>query len=656
MIDLTVDFLLNNFVTIDYETKDTFINKKMGAGWVYKINYPEIGGFETLMVGFKSRYSNDIECLVDYSMRRYEISVNSVVVGQNLIYDIGCYLSDRTKSKEEAIAMLRNMHRNGIILVDTIILAKMVDEHMMSYSLSNLTKKYKVTQKDEKSLADACWETGLYASVKDTAERKVRNRPSKDSVLLKIAYQNLDRLPFSIVSEYCVTDVRATCELYKKLMDILINRYDEETLLRLIKMYSTVQYVIMEMRLEGIAINMNSLRENHIELCKMLEVAEDKLSGISGGLKVNVSASASLVQALFACDYNDKDIPKTAAGNYSVTQAWLEDQHSEVTDAILEVRKLKKIIGTFIDGMRTIQDELQMTNDDRGRVHGEFKLWGAKTGRFSSANPNLQQIPKRDPRFYKVCRGMFVAEAGRKFVASDYSSQETRISVHYGYLLGVDGAAEIKRGYEEDPRLDFHQKVADICEISRKDAKAINLGLSYSMGEAKLCHSLGLPTKMAKVRWADEPIEVAGQEGKAIIDRYHMTLPFLRQLTNVARASMKSKGYLKSLLGRHLHPERFIENGKYKTSYFKALNQLIQGSAADQLIKTMVDYYDYVCYNKDCDIRMIGIVHDEVLWTVPETETKESLKIIKGLMENSVKLEVQMIADMEIGDSWYSEE
>lgn len=653
MKGLTLDRLQNAYTVFDVETRDDFIDKKMGAGWVFSINYPDIGGFKVLGTGV---YDKAFDKLYYQTDKPLKITPSDVLVAHNLTYDVGTFISQRAEgSKDTAISLLREMYRSGVILIDTIILAKLVDEHRMQYSLEALAKIYKVKQKDTKILADEMWNSGLYAKLKDTVDRKVRNRPSKDSVLLKLAYKNLDLLNPKIVKEYCLTDVTATNELYMKLMDKLCSMYDTDTLLRFIQTYSTLQFAILEMRIQGISIDMNSLRHSHLELCKMLQEAKNELSGLSGGLEVNVAASASLVQALFAWGYDEEKIPKTAKGNYSCTQAWLEEQNNEITQSILEVRRLNKIIGTFIDGMRTMQDEIQLGTADVGKVHGEFKIHGAKTGRFSSANPNLQQIPKRNPRFNKVCRGMFIAGKGRKFVAADYSSQETRISAHFGYLLGVSGATEIKLAYDANPKLDFHQKVAELCDLTRKNAKAINLGLSYSMGEAKLCNSLGLPTYMGVVKWSKDKVELAGPEGKAIIDKYHTMLPFLKQLTQVSREVQKKRGYLRSISGRSLHSEVYLENGRRKKSNFKALNQLIQGSAADFTIKAMVDMYDYICYNEDVGIKMLGCIHDELIFTIDENKINESEQAIKEIMETAVTLEVPMIVDISIGDSWYEE-
>jgi len=656
---LTHNKLKNEFITFDFETRDTYIGRKMGAGWVYSLNYPDVSDAYTVSVAvYDSKadtmnyfHTTDNKTHSYKDVKEFSIGDADILVGQNLQYDLGWYLADNCTGAQEGIAMLRKMYRDGVVLVDTKLMAKLVDEFKMSYSLSALTKEYRVTAKSTKLLADAVFETGLYTEVKSTEGRNFVNRPSKDAPLLKIAYQNMHRLPVDIVAEYCIDDVKGTTELYQKLLSEMMNEYGEEATLMLIKKYSTLQYAVMEMRINGLVIDNKLLAENHKELGKMLLAAQKKLNELVGGVEVNAAATSSLHSAYLSYGYKESQIPKTDKGNPSIVQKWLDSQNNELSSAILRVRQLTKIIGTFMDSLRTLQDHLQMSTSELGHVHGEFNIFGTHTGRFTCSSPNVQQIPKRNPEFYKVCRGMFVAPPGEKFIASDYSNQEGRIQVHYGTLLGAEGASEICHAWNVEPSLDFHQKVAEIVGLDRSSAKGINLGKSYGMGEAKLCESLGLPTIMAHTKHGERL--VAGIEGKRIIDKYNDLFPFIGEATNTCRAVQKTKGFMRSLGGRHIHAERIKINGRTKLKYFKAFSQLIQGSAADQLIQTLVDFYDYICYNEDTKIILRGVVHDEILFTVPEDTADECKEIIERIMTQSVKLEVPMLVDTHMGNSWY---
>lgn len=654
MDNLTFDNLLNNFVCFDYETKDPFIDKDMGQGWVYKLNYPELenNGF-TIGAGIYDSRSDILEFRSEIDLDDF----GNVFVGQNLIYDLGWYVAIHALDKTAGISMLREMNRKRILLVDTMVLARLVDEYGLSYSLATLTKKYNVTQKNTNLLADAVFDTGLYSETCSTETRKFVNRPKDNSKLLKMAYKNMDKLPIEIVKEYCLDDVKGTTELYRKLINLLLKEYTQDELLQILQQLSTLQYAVMEMRINGVAIDNEKLKENHLKLCKMLEKEQLKLNELAG-MEVNVMAKDTLPQALFSYGYKEEDFLRTPTGGISITQGWLEEQHNELTDSILRVRKLNKIISTFIDGLRSTQDELQLSQERHGKVHGQFNIFGTTTGRFSSSNPNLQQIPKRDPEFYEVCRSMFIAGEGKKFIAADYSNQEQRIQVHYGKLLNSTGAAEVALKWNQDPELDFHQTVADICDIGRREAKTINLGKSYGMGEAKLCKSLGLPTEKKIVeRYGKKEVkEVAGEEGKRIIDKYNALFPFLNETTNKCREVQKDRGYIKSLGGRHLHTEMYFNGKTREKKYFKAFNQLIQGSAADMTIKAITKFYDAMCFNySELGIDLLGCVHDELLFSVPEEKLEDGLKLIKNCMENAYSLEVPMLVNIDVGDSWYAQ-
>lgn len=647
--------MIDNYQVIDFETKDYGISNGMGGGWLYNIVSPDLRGIKHVSVG--NYCSVDDEYSYHTNTKEFILN-NQTLVAHNLIYDLGCYVADHNNNDAEgAKKQLRDMFKKDVLLVDTRILARLVDEFQMSYSLKNLAKKYKVHQKSEHLLADAVFNTGLYTEIKSTNERKFVNRPSNDNVLLKMAYQNMDRLPEDIVKEYCLDDVKATKELYEVLMTKLLEEYSQGELDVILNRYSTLQYCVMEMRINGLTIDNNRLHQNHSKLCEMLSKAKEDLNAMVA-LEVNVSATASLVEAFKAYGYDEDKIPKTAAGNPSITQKYLEDQNNDLSNQILRVRKITKILGTFIEGMMEIQDHLSLSLQEEGAIFGEFNIFGTHTGRFSSSNPNIQQIPKRDPEFYEICRQLFIAGKGRKFISADYSNQEQRIQIHYGSLLGAKGADKLAKAWSDDPLLDFHQKVADIVGIGRTEAKTINLGKSYGMGEAKLCHSLGLPTELQMRRYGKElkEMEVAGTKGKDIIDRYNQLFPFISQATTICRNVMQQRGYIKSLGGRHIHSERIMENGKPKLKYFKAFNQLIQGSAADQLIKTMCDYYKDIAHNDDLDVKLVGVVHDEMLFTVPKEEVEASKERIDTWMCDAFKLEVPMVADIEVGNSWYADE
>ena len=269
------------------------------------------------------------------------------------------------------------------------------------------------------------------------------------------------------------------------------------------------------------------------------------------------------------------------------------------------------------------------------------------TGRFSYQNPNLQQIPARNKDLGPKIRSLFIPEEGCKWGCFDYSQQEPRLVVHYAALYKLPSVYDVIDSYQNDSGADFHQTVADMANISRTQAKTINLGLFYGMGKAKLQAELGLNTK---------------QEAEDLFNQYHQNVPFVRDLMGFTSKTAQSSGSIGTLLGRRcrfnkwepnqfgMHKpmdfeeaERTYGRGRIRRAFtYKALNKLIQGSAADMTKKAMVDLYNE------------GIVphiqiHDELDISIQSEE--QSNKIIE-IMENAVSLEVPNKVDYESGLTW----
>ena len=266
------------------------------------------------------------------------------------------------------------------------------------------------------------------------------------------------------------------------------------------------------------------------------------------------------------------------------------------------------------------------------------------TGRFSMSNPNLQQIPARHPELGPLIRSIFIPEDNHTWGSFDYSQQEPRILVHYAKLQNLTGVDEIVDAYNAGDA-DFHQVVADMAGIERKQAKTINLGLMYGMGKNKLMAELGLMKESAE----------------KLIRQYHSRAPFVKQLMDNVSRKANDRGKIRTLLGRACHFDRWepVQFGVYKSlpleearkEYgeplkraftYKALNKLIQGSAADMTKKSMVALYEN------------GIVphiqiHDEVDISV---ESNEKAEEIIEIMESAVELKVPNKVDYESGANW----
>jgi DNA polymerase I-like protein with 3'-5' exonuclease and polymerase domains len=266
------------------------------------------------------------------------------------------------------------------------------------------------------------------------------------------------------------------------------------------------------------------------------------------------------------------------------------------------------------------------------------------TGRFSYANPNLQQIPARNKELGPMIRSLFIPEQDCKWGVFDYSQQEPRLVVHYAALQNMYAVGDVLDAYN-DGDADFHKIVAEMANIPREQAKTINLGLFYGMGKNKLQAELGVNKETAQ----------------ELFRQYHSRVPFVKQLMDSVMARAQDRGRVRTLLGRlcrfHLwepnqfgihkplpHDAALAEHGPgIRRAYtYKALNRLIQGSAADMTKKAMIDLY------KEGITPHIQ-VHDELDISV---ESKAHADKIKEIMEGAVALEVPNKVDYESGTNW----
>jgi DNA polymerase I-like protein with 3'-5' exonuclease and polymerase domains len=308
---------------------------------------------------------------------------------------------------------------------------------------------------------------------------------------------------------------------------------------------------------------------------------------------------------------------------------------------IAKAREINKAHTTFIDSI--------LRYEHKGRIHAEINQLrnaggGTVTGRFSYQNPNLQQIPARNKDLGPKIRSLFIPEEGCKWGCFDYNQQEPRLVVHYAALQQMYGVNEVLDSYKEG-NADFHKIVADMAEIPRKQAKTINLGLFYGMGKNKLQAELG----------------VSKDRADSLFKKYHGRVPFVKQLMDSVMNRAQESGKIRTLLGRSCrfplwepasfgihkalpHEQALAEHGPgIRRAYtYKALNKLIQGSAADMTKKAMLDLYN------EGIIPHIQ-VHDEL--DISVKDDKEAKQIVQ-IMEATVDLEVPNKVDYESGNNW----
>ena len=598
-------------IAIDVETKDPNLKTK-GPGW--PTGDGEVVGYAVAVDGWKGYIpirhgggGNIDERIVNNWMKKVCESPAEKIM-HNAQYDAG---------------WLRRMgfKVNGRI-VDTMVIASLLDENRFSYSLNALAFDYLSKTKSEKNLTEAARDFG----VDPKAE--------------------LWKLPSMHVGPYAEVDAELTLELWNFFKPLIT----KEDLWSIVNLELDVLPVLIDMTWKGVRIDINRVERTRDFLLKEEKAMLAKIKHITG-MNVEVWAAQSLAKAF---DTVGISYPKTEKGAPSFTKSFLSEHPHELPKMILRTRDLNKTHGTFINTI------MKHTAHD-GRIHSHINQirsddGGTVSGRISMNNPNLQQIPARDPELGPMIRSLFLPEEGEEWASIDFSQQEPRILVHYAHAYGksqghdMKGVQEFVDGYQNDPDMDFHTMVADMAKIPRKQAKTINLGMMYGMGVNKLSDQLDIPV----------------DEAKKLVSQYHERVPFVKMLMHGVMNKLnarQSSGSIRSILGRKCRfdlwePDTFAMNKalpykealnehgpttRLKRAYtYKALNRLIQASAADMTKKAMVD------------IHKLGItpliqIHDEVAVSV---SSKEQVNSIVHAMENAVQLGVPSKVDVEIGPSW----
>ncbi|MEC8483097.1 MAG: DNA polymerase, partial [Pseudomonadota bacterium] len=333
----------------------------------------------------------------------------------------------------------------------------------------------------------------------------------------------LHQLPPMYVGPYAEQDASLTLKLWEWQK----GEMTRQDLWSIFDLESSITPLLIEMRWRGVRVDLDKADELSKWFRAKEEAALQQIKKLCGR-NIEVWANKSIQEAF---DGLNLEYPRTELGAPSFQQSWLEGHQHEMPKLIVEARKMNKARTTFIDGMI-------MSNQVDGRIHAELHPLrsddgGTVTGRFSYSNPNLQQVPARDPEIGTKIRSLFIPEEGCQWGAFDYSQQEPRIVVHYANLMGLRGAQDAVDAFQQDDA-DFHQIVADMAGIPRKQAKNINLGLFYSMGVTKLSDSLGLTL----------------EEGKELFAQYHDRVPFVKALSERAVQRASKQGSIRTLLGR----------------------------------------------------------------------------------------------------------
>ncbi len=438
------------------------------------------------------------------------------------------------------------------------------------------------------------------------------------------------QVPVEKVAPYACADVDMTLRLVDELTQELKER-------GLWSLFTDVEMplvpVLIDMERTGIRLDVAVLHEMSDQLEQRLREIEREIQDLVG-YNFNINSTQQLSDALFIKLALPTDgLKKTKSGYYSTAAGVLEGLRGQhpVIDLILEQRQLTKLKSTYVDALP------QLVNPDTGRIHTSFNQTGAVTGRISSSNPNLQNIPIRTELGREVRRA-FVAEAGWKLVAADYSQVELRVMAHIAQDPGLLAAFE--RGE------DIHAATAatvlgvpltEVTKDQRRIAKSVNFGLSYGQSAFGLAQQTGM----------------SREEATQFIKTYFEKYPGVREYIDRTKRQAAKQGYVETLLGRrryfpNLAKMRGPERGRAER---EAINMPIQGTAAD-IIKIAMIRLHQALRERRLHSRMLLQVHDELVLEAPDDEVDLVIPLVREVMGGAYELAAPLKVDVEVGQNW----
>jgi DNA polymerase I-like protein with 3'-5' exonuclease and polymerase domains len=522
------------------------------------------------------------------------LSTRALKVGANVMYDLEWL-------KAEGVEV------NGPFY-DVQFAEPLLDENAGSYALEVLGKRHVGAGKDTADLYSWCSESfGGPTSYKQAA--------------------NFYRSPPSLVGPYAEWDALLPLQVRQAQQKQL----EEERLTRLLDIEHRLIPLLIKMRFKGVRVDIDKAEQ----ALKWLRVEAAKAQEMLG--KVDAWAPAQLAKL---CDAHEIPYQRTEHGNPSFTKEWLKTQSHPLLKAVLAVRSYEKAANPFIESYI-------LGGHINGRVHCQFHPlrsddYGTVSGRFSSSNPNLQNIPARDPVLAPLLRGLFIPDDGCLWHRGDYSQIEYRLLAHDA--VGP-GAEEIRQRYLKDPRVNYHRATMEMVAaqtevlLEYKAAKNFNFGMVYGMGKGKILSSLDIQYELAL----------------RLYDAYHEANPYVKDTFNSAKRLANRRGFIRTLLGRRRRFPHWAENEysqvNERVGIQKALNARLQGGAADIMKKAMVDIYEAGIYE------VVGVphltVHDELDGDDDGSpQARQAYAEAKHIMEHCVELKVPLLVEESTGANW----
>ena len=509
------------------------------------------------------------------------------LVGQNLKFD------------------LPMLNRHGIKVKEFL-----GDTMLMSYVLNSTGTRHGL---DRMALYYLNYEPMKYEEVAGSASKQI----------------NFAQVEIPAATFYAAEDADITLRLFNHLNGML------EDQPKLINLLQSIEYPMLQslIRVEtnGAKIDAQKLSKYSDELAIKIEELS-KAAFKMAGEEFNMDSPKQLVEIL----YNKLDLPvlkKTPKGQPSTNEDTLQRlaEEYDLPKIIIEYRGLAKLKSTYTDSLINIQHPVSK------RIHTSYQQAVTSTGRLSSTEPNLQNIPIKTPEGRKI-REAFIAEKGNVLISADYSQIELRIMAHLSRDKNLTHAFNNNIDVHSATASEiFNIPLEEVSSDHRRSAKAINFGLIYGMSAFGLTRQLGIPR----------------QEAQAYLDTYFERYTGVKKYMDSTKELAKKNLFVETILGRKLHVAAINDsNGlRRQAAERAAINAPLQGSAADIIKKAMIDVDQWIGENNS-DIKMIMQVHDELIFEVKKGFAQEALEKIISLMESSVKLDIPLIVDANTGANW----
>ena len=517
--------------------------------------------------------------------------------------------------------------------VDTVVLACLINEHEISYSLDNLSKRYL-------SIGNQKQGDELYKEMaKIFGGRATKN----------VQMRNISSAPEHLVAEYAKADTRATLNLYEWQQ----KEIERQGLQSIVEFEQKLTPVLIANEMAGIRVDVAAAETSVVALTGEIHTLQKQLDDVAG-FYCNPQPSKDM-QRLFEPVYRDgrwwandgTPLEMTNSGKPSIGADALRTMKHPAASIILQLRSLIKTRDTFLVG-----HVLESANN--GRIYPNINQTkgndgGTGTGRLSYTAPAMQQIPDRRKDIAAIIKPVFLPEEGHVWVDADMASFEVRIFAH------LVGTPDIVNAYADNPETDFHQFVADLTGLPRNasyngepNAKQLNLSMIFNQGNGTTAETMDMPWSWESFYPKGSSEEVvykkAGDEAMAVINTYHAHMPGVKRLADGCKKTAESRGYIFTRRGRHL---RFPRG--YKS--YKASGLLIQATAADENKQNWLIIDEAL---RDTGGRMVLNTHDSYSMSLPEDDAERLARKVKEMVERDRGLRVPLILEVNRpGINWW---